>query len=193
MTKKVIGVLVLILTITVSCRESSVTYKFLGAYDIALIKAEPKTKSQGSDNFASYEDSVKAIFNGDKFAATYTRDGKVERMDLHEYEIDKVNMGFYLQGLWIVNQQANNTWHGLGVLSQCEELVFLRGKTEVNKILFDTVAYIPRKQLIENGNKLRDAYSKNDVDACRFILHSNYSFKPIDAKGYEALKAAGLN
>lgn len=192
MTKKVIGVLVLILTITVSCNES-VTYNGLGAYDITRIKAEPKTKSQGSDNYTSYEDSVKAIFNGDKFAATYTRNGKVERMDILEYEIDKANMAFLLQGLWIVNQQANNTWHGLGVLSQCEELVFLKSKTEANKTVFDTVAYIPRKQLIENGNKLRDAYSKNDMDKCRFIFFFNYSFKPIDAKGYEALKAAGLN
>ncbi|MGL4229030.1 MAG: hypothetical protein ACRCR3_10380 [Tannerellaceae bacterium] len=185
----------IVIMVMVSCSsdDSPNNQKGLNPYDTALIKAATKTKSIIFDDKTSYQDSLNAIFSQSDFAAQFILFGKVSSTGLMEEEINRSQQEFNLRNLWVVDKTSDNAPYHLGLLPDCEELIFLRLHGDGHNLLLDTIAYIPTEMLIANGKKVKAAFGKEDYDECRRILQNEYKFKPIDAKGYEALKAAGLN
>lgn len=193
MRKIIIGLLSMITLTVISCSDDS-PKKGLNPADPAIIKSEVKTKSIIFDDLTSYQDSIDAIFKGEDFGYTLVRLGHTYAGGgLNENEVDKINQEFTLRNIWVVHRKSDTAPYELGYLPDAEELIFLRQYTDGHNLLFDTIAYIPSKQLIENGKKVKAAFAKEDYEECRRILQNEYKFKPIDAKGYERLKEAGLN
>lgn len=191
--KKIIIGLMSILTLTaISCKDEN-KQKGLNPYDTAIIKAESKTKSVIFDDMVSYQDSLNAVFAEENFSVTFIRLGQTLRGGLGENEIDRVKQEFTLRNMWVVYQMSEDAPYTLGTLPDTEELIFLRRYSNGHSLLWDTIAYVPSKILFEAGKKVKAAFAKDDFDECRRLLQTEYKFKPIDAKGYEALKAAGLN
>lgn len=196
MRNLIIGLMTIVIMVMVSCSsdDSPNKQKGLNPYDTAVIKAEMKTKSIIFDDLTNYQDSLDAIFTGDEYGFTSVRLGQTHSGGgLTPEEVDKQKKEFTLRNMWVVDQMSDNAPYILGQLPDTEELIFLRQYTDGHNLLFDTIAYIPSKLLIENGKKVKAAFAKEDYDECRRILQNEYKFKPIDAQGYEALKAAGLN
>lgn len=192
MRNLIIGLMTIVIMVMVSCSsdDSPNKQKGLNPYDAAVVKAEMKTKSIIFDDLTNYQDSLDAIFTGDEYGFTSVRLGYTHSGGgLTPEEVDKQKKEFRLRNMWVVDQMSDNAPYILGQLPDTEELIFLRR----NRDSFDTIAYIPTEMLISNGKKIKAAFAKEDYDECRRILQNEYKFKPIDAKGYEALKAAGLN
>lgn len=192
MRKIVIGLLSLITLTVISCSDDS-PKRGLNPADPAIIKSEPKTKSVIFDDLTSYQDSIDAIFKSEDFGHILVRFGHTYSGGLNEDEVDRINKEFTLRNIWVVHRKSDTAPYELGWLPDAEELIFLRQYDDGYNLLFDTIAYIPSKQLIENGKKVKAAFNKEDYEECRRILQTEYKFKPIDAKGYERLKEAGLN
>lgn len=190
MKKVIVGLMSIITLSVVSCsNDDTPKQKGLNPYDTAIVKAESKTKSVIFDDLTSYQDSIDAIFKGEKFAVTLTRFGQTGGTDLGEEEVNKEKQEFTLRNLWVVDQNIENGPYVLGQLPDLEELIFLRWHTDGHNNLYDTVAYVPRNILIETGKKVKAAFAEENYDECRRLLQNEYKFKPIDAAGYEALKA----
>lgn len=194
MKKLIIG-LVSILTLTaISCKDDDNKQKGLNPYDTAVIKSESKAKSVIFDDLTSYQDSINAIFNGDQFGVSFIKFGYTySGGSLNDDEVDKAKQEFTLRNEWVVYRKSDNAPYEVGQLPDIEELIFLRIYSDGHNLLSDTIAYVPKKILIETGKKVKAAFSAGNYDECRQLLQTEYKFKPIDAKGYEALKAAGLN
>lgn len=193
MKRMIIGLVSLMTLVMVSCGDDSPKNR-LNPYDTAIIKSEGKTKSVIFDDLTSYQDSIDAIFKGENFGYTLVMLGHTYAGGgLNDDEVNKAKQEFTLRNEWVVYQKSDTAPYEIGRLADAEELIFLRQYTDGHNLLFDTIAYIPSKQLIENGKKVKAAFAKEDYEACRRILQNEYKFKPIDAKGYERLKEAGLN
>lgn len=192
MRKIIFGLLSMITLTVISCSDDSPKNR-LNPYDTAIIKSEAKTKSIIFDDLTSYQDSIDAIFKGDDFGFTFIKFGRIHWGGLNDDEVDKMSQEFTLRNEWVVYQKSDTAPYEVGQLADIEEMIFLRQYTDGHNLLFDTIAYIPSKQLIENGKKVKAAFAKEDYEECRRVLQTEYKFKPIDAKGYERLKEAGLN
>lgn len=192
MKRMIIGLMSLMTLVIVSCGDDSPN-RGLNPDETAIIKSEPKSRSVIFDDLTSYQDSIDAIFKGDSFGIKIVRFGHAHTGGLNEDEVDKINQDFTLRNIWVVHRISETAPCELGYLADADEFIFLRIHTDGNYILYDTIAYIPTKQLLDNGRKLKAAFSKEDFEECRRILQNEYKFKPIDAKNYERLKAAGLN
>lgn len=192
MKKVIVGLMSILTLAVVSCsNDDTPKQKGLNPYDTAIIKAESKTKSVIFDDLTSYQDSIDAIFKGENFAITRTRFGQTGMTGLGVEEINKEKQEFTLRNLWVVDQMSEGAPYILGELPDTEELIFLRRYTDGHNNLYDTIAYVPRDILIEAGLKVKAAFAEENYDECRRLLQNEYKFKPIDAAGYEALKAAG--
>lgn len=194
MKKMMIGLMSMMTLVVVSCsNDDTPKQKGLNPYDTAIVKAGSKTKSVIFDDLTSYQDSIDAIFKGETYLVTYTRFGQTGMTGLGEEEVNKEKQEFTLRNLWVVDQNIENGPYVLGQLPDTEELIFLRWHTDGHNNLYDTIAYVPRDILIETGQKVKAAFAEENYDECRRLLQNEYKFKPIDAAGYEALKAAGVN
>lgn len=194
MKKMMIGLMSMMTLAVISCsNDDTPKQKGLNPYDTAIVKAGAKTKSVIFDDLTSYQDSIDAIFKGENFSATYTRFGQTATTGLGEEEVNKEKQEFTLRNLWVVDQNIENGPYVLGWLPDMDELIFLRRYTDGHNLLWDTIAYVPRDVLIEAGLKVKAAFAEENYDECRRLLQNEYKFKPIDAAGYEALKAAGVN
>lgn len=192
MKKMIVGLMSILTLAVVSCsNDDTPKQKGLNPYDTAIVKAESKTKSEIFDDVTSYQDSIDAIFQCEKYSITYTRFGQTATGALGEEEVNKEKDEFTLRNLWVVDQNIENGPYILGQLPDTEELIFLRWHTDGHNNLYDTIAYVPRNILIETGKKVKAAFAEENYDECRRLLQNEYKFKPIDAAGYEALKAAG--
>lgn len=194
MRNLIIGLMTIITIVMISCSSDESYKNRLNPYDTAIIKSETKTKSVIFDDLTSYQDSLDAIFNSENFGITFLKFGHVHPGGgLNDDEVDKLSQEFTLRNEWVVYRKSDTAPYEVGQLADIEELIFLRQYTDGYNLLFDTIAYIPTEMLISNGKKVKAAFAKEDYEECRRILQTEYKFKPIDAKGYERLKEAGLN
>jgi len=192
MRNLIIGIISLLMLVTVSCKEESAK-NGLNPYDTAIIKAaEFNTRSIIFDDITSYQDSIDSIFDQSNFEMGMTLSGIFCRGGLREEEIDRINKEFCLRNMWVVDQHTENGPYVLGALSEATELIIMRRYDEEG-YKFDTIAYVPTKILFDTAKKLKAEFANENYDECRRLLQSEYTFKPIDAKGYEALKSQGLN
>ncbi|MGL5920008.1 MAG: hypothetical protein ACRCZQ_05865, partial [Bacteroidales bacterium] len=130
----------------------------------------------------------------ENYCITFVRFGHIyDGSELGDNEVDRANKRFTLRNLHVVSQISANAPYELGYLPDMEELIFTKLWSAGNGWRTDTIAYVPTKALKEVGAKVKAAFAKEDYEECRRLLQNEYIFKPIDAKGYKALKAAGLN
>lgn len=82
-----------------------------------------------------------------------------------------------------------------GTLSEefitCTDVVLVRWLDD--KGTRDTIAYIPNAVLRTAEIAIRDAFGKQDVDACYELFNDAYKFIPITGEEWQALKDAGQN
>lgn len=190
--KKILFLLAVIM-IVVSCSDDEKTKSGLNPYDSAIIKAESKTKSIIFDDLTAYQDSINAIFNVPEFEMRVIISGVPGSTGILKEEVDRPKQEFKLQNRWVVNQNIENGPYVLGALADASELIIMRRYSDGSYFYFDTIAYVPKKILIDTGNKIKAEFAKENYDECRRLFQTEYKFKPIDAAGYEKLKAAGLN
>lgn len=62
---------------------------------------------------------------------------------------------------------------------------------DYDKVLFDTIAYIPNSVLRSAETSIKAAYDRNDFASCYQIFDSAYVFIPITGPEWRALKANG--
>ena len=192
--KKIIIGLVSIMTLSiVSCKEDEKTKNSLNPYDSAIVKAANGTKSVIFDDLTGYQDSINAIFNVPEFEMRAIISGVPGRTGILKEEVDRAKQEFKLQNRWVVNQNLENGPYVLGALADASELIIMRSYSDGSYFYFDTIAYVPKKILIDTGNKIKAEFAKENYEECRRLFQQSYVFKPIDAAGYEKLKAAGLN
>ncbi|MGL5921122.1 MAG: hypothetical protein ACRCZQ_11580, partial [Bacteroidales bacterium] len=173
--------------------DKDVKKKGLNPDETAIIKAGTSTRSI-FDGSESYQDSLNTVFEAENYSISYVRFGHTSTgSELGESEVDRVNKRFTLRNIYVVHQISANAPCELGFLPDMEELVFTNLWSAGNGWRTDTIAYVPTKVLKEVGAKIKAAFAKEDYEECRRLLQNEYIFKPIDAKGYKALKAAGLN
>lgn len=191
--KKILFLLTTLFLFFVSCSDDEKSKNSLNPFDTAIIKADSKTKSIIFDDLTSYQDSVNAIFNVEGYLLSSTEYGVPGQTGLLKDEVDRNKKEFTLKNRWVIDQNIENGPYVLGRLVNSTELIIMRSYTDGQGFLYDTIAYVPSKILIDTGNKIKTEFAKENYDECRRLYQQSYVFKPIDAAGYEKLKAAGLN